>query len=207
MSKHTGIAGLSACIGLFLLSPVSHAGDGDSWSFWIEQGGRVLRGNPIRLAQAPFTFHFQGPTGHAYGLAATANPAELPSDTALSSVFRVTNGLLVDLPNSKISINDIGVIEKGWSSWNLWAYHAPEEKDLISGFHARTRTGNGQEILSRSIDQLCLDDGEKERCTPIGTPIVRKFQVLITLIPPLTKGQGLADTRWLEPKRVGIEFR
>ena len=200
------MAGPLAGIGLLLFSPASNAGGADSWSFWIEQGGRIFRGSQIRLAKAPFTFHFQGPAGHAYGLAATANPAELPDDASLPSVFRATNGLLIDAPNSKISINDVGVIEKGWSSWNLWVYHPPGEKDLISGFHTRTNTGDGKEILSRSIDQLCLDDGEKDRCKPISTPVLRKFQVLITLIPPLAKGQGLADTRWVEPQRVGIEF-
>ena len=176
------------------------------WTFWIEQNGTVQNGPIFRLAKAPFTFYFKGLPDNDYGLAASANLEELPVDVKLDTIFRVGNGLLVDTPNTKIAISDVGIIKKGWGSWNMWAYHDPSEVKYISGFQKMAMNPDGTQTVARSIDRLCIDTGANDVCKPIATPVFNKFFLMVTRIPHLAKGAALQSTRWLEPKSVTIEF-
>ncbi|GEM_PF-5714362 len=176
-----------------------------AWTFWIEQNGVIQRGPAIRLKRAPFTFHFKGLPENDFGVAATVKAEELPDFDHLEAVFRVGNGLLVDQPNTKISVSDEGIVAKGWSSWNMWAWHGPEEKEFISGFQKRTPNKDGSITYTRRIDQLCVDDGTKDACTPVATSEFTKVYLIITRIPFVKEG-GLKATRWLEPVRVTLTF-
>lgn len=177
------------------------------WEFWIQQGDKVFH-NPstVILKNAPFQVSFRGPAEYTYGVAATASVQELPQTGKLSSVFRVGNGLMIDEPNTKISINAPGVIAKGWSSWNMWAYHGPSEKDFISGFQSRVVNEDGTVTLTRNIDQLCVDDGEKDTCQSISRPVFGKLYALIAAVPHLRSNERITDTRWVLVKKLSIAF-
>ncbi|MES2956695.1 MAG: hypothetical protein V4792_00835 [Pseudomonadota bacterium] len=199
-------AALSAL--LFPRSETCLAANGNEWSFWIEQDGRKFQPeSALVLAKKPFAISFRGSPDDDYGFAATSVLGELPRTDDLSSVFRASNGLLVDDPNTKISISGPGVIKKGWSSWNMWAYHAPSEVDLISGFQVRTANPDGTVTLTRTVDTLCLDDGHCDICGPIGSTAFSTVHALVTRTPILRAGQSIRDRRWLDPKVVSIEFR
>lgn len=177
------------------------------WEFWIEQGDKVFH-NPstVTLKKAPFQVKFRGPTEYTYGVAATASQQELPRSGNLSSVFRAGNGLSIDNPNTKISISAPGIIAKGWSSWNMWAYHAPSEVGFISGFQDRVMNEEGTATLIRNIDRLCIDDGERDACKAISQPVFSKFYALIAAIPQLRSNEKITDTRWILVKNIEITF-
>lgn len=177
------------------------------WEFWIQQGDKVFH-NPsaVVLKNAAFQVKFRGPAEYAYGVAATASAQELPQSGKLGSVFRFGNGLMIDEPNTKISINAPGVITKGWSSWNIWGYHAPSEAGLISGFQTRVVNEDRTVTLTRNIDQLCIDDGENDRCQAISRPVFGKVHALIAAVPQLRPHEKITDTRWVLVKRLSITF-
>lgn len=191
------------------MSPqLSWSADNNEWSFWVEQDGqKFYPTKTLVLAKKPFTFNFKGSTESDYGLAATSVLEELPTPDNLATAFRVSNGLLVDDPNTKISINGPGLISRGWSSWNMWAYHAPLEGGLISSFQARTANADGTITLSRAIDKLCVDDGQRDVCKPTSSPVFTTFHILVTRIPQLREGQSIKETRWLDPRLVSVQFR
>lgn len=190
----------------FVALPGRAADDGD-WDFWIQQGTEVHHGpGTVKLKRAPFTIRFKGAAGNAYGFAAMIDGAEMPATTDLGKLFRAGNGLLVDKPNTKISVSDKGVVAKGWSSWNMWAYHPASESQFITGFQRRTANADGSVTLERTIDTMCTDNGSKDICTPAAQVPYSKFYAMITTIPDLTAGQKIDDTRWLGPKLLTIEF-
>lgn len=205
--KHTTaiLVGTLFCVSAFAQTsaPLARAAD---WSFWIEQNGTIQKGPDFRLKKAPFTVNFKGLPNNDYGLTATPNKSELPSGAKLDTLFRVGNGLLIDDPNTKITINESGSIQKESSSWNLWAYHTPAETDMISGFQQKAVHADGTKTFARLINQLCLDDGVKDLCKPVGTPVVNKFYLVVTRIPHLVNNESIENTRWLEPKSATVEF-
>ena len=197
------LAALCACAMAQSVQPKAQA---PGWTFWIEQNGGIQNGPHFRLTKTPFTFYFKGLPDNDYGLAATSNKEELPEDVKLDTIFRIGNGLLVDTPNTKIAISEKGVIGKGWSSWNMWAYHGPAESEYISGFQKSALNADGTQTVGRAIDQLCIDTGSKNICKPVTTPVFNKVFLIVTRVPHLLKGETIQTTRWLEPKSVTIEF-
>lgn len=198
------IAAALACMS----SQPSWGADNNEWSFWIEQDGqKFYPTKTLVLAKKPFTFNFKGLPESDYGLAATSVLEELPTPDNLDAAFRVSNGLLVDDPNTKISISGPGLINKGWSSWNMWAYHSPLEAGLISSFQSRTMNADGTVTLSRGINMMCLDDGQRDVCKPTSAPVFAAFHMLVTRIPHLKQGQSIKETRWLDPRLVSVQFR
>ncbi len=193
---------------LALLPGLGRAADVAAWEFWVEQDGQVQHDPAVvHLKPAPFRIRFHGAASNTYGVAATAAPKELPNAGGnLGTVFRAGNGLLIDQPNTKISISAPGIVAKGWSSWNMWAWHDPTEKGFISGFQQRSLDPDGTATVTRTIDTLCVDDGAKDRCTASAAPPYASFDMLLATIPDLAPGQKITDTRWLAPKRVTVVF-
>lgn len=198
---------LSALTVSVLIPLQAYALENNQYEVWIQQDGKAFPAtSPIKLKRAPFEVVFRGPAANDYGLAAATKAEELPKSGDLSSVFRFGNGLFVDDPNTKISISAPGVIGKGWSSWNMWAYSSPNDPEYISGFQKRAVNADGTVLLTRTIDKLCVDDGEKDACHPVSKPVYKRFFALVTTLPPLLPGQKADATRWLNPTTLEIEF-
>lgn len=177
-----------------------------TWSFWVEQNGVVKTGPLIRLTKAPFAIYFKALPGNDFGVAASPNVQELAYSGQLDGIFRAGNGLLIDSPNTKISVSEAGAIKERRSSWNFWAWHDSSEADAISSFQKNSINPDGTRTWARLVDQICIDDGTKDVCKPVNTPVFNKFHLLITRIPHLQKGEDIQSTRWLEPKTATIEF-
>lgn len=150
--------------------PGAYTGQPVHWHAWIEQGGvRHPLPGTATLKKAPFEIHVVGDDEKfAYGYAATVDKNELPPLNQMPLLFRVSNGLLVDEPNTKIAVSAASVVRKQKSSRNMWAYHAPGEARLISGFQKKVKDKDGRVEYIRQIDTLCVDDGMKDTCTPIA---------------------------------------
>jgi hypothetical protein len=190
-----------------LLPLQSQAADVASWDFWIQQGDAIYHAPSfVKLKREPFIIRFRGATGNSYAFAATVDESEMPAPGDLGKLFRAGNGLLVDKPNNKITVSGSGVMAKGWSSWNMWAYHSPAEPQFISGFQQRTPNPDGSVLLERKIDLMCTDSGSKDLCNTVAQVPYGKFYAMITTMPDLAPGQKIEDTRWLSPKRLTVEF-
>ena len=198
---------IAACLAAILLPLQSRSADNGAWEFWIQQGDAIYHDpSVVKLKRAPFVIRFHGPAGNAYAFAATVNAAEMPPTKDLGKLFRVGNGLLIDKPNNKISVSGSGVIAKGWSSWNMWAWHASTEPQFISGFQQRTANADGTVVLERTIETMCTDNGSKDLCSTVAQAPYGKFYAMITTMPDLAPGQKIEDTRWLSPKQLTVEF-
>lgn len=206
ISRHLR-ASLASFVCLLFIPTSCWSAGSFQWEFWIQQGELNIH-NPtfVKLKKAPFQMKFRGPGLNAYGLAATTDQRELPQSDDLSSVFRIGNGLTADQPSTKISVSLAGVITKGWSSWNIWEYQGPAQKDSISSFQERYVNGDSTVTLIRNISLICTDDGQRDKCNPLYQSPFSKFFVLMTTIPELKPGEKVTATRWLQPRMLTVEF-
>ena len=172
------------------------------WQAWIEQAGvrHPLPGS-VTLKKSPFEIHVVGDDEKfAYGYAASVDKEELPPLGRMKLVFRVSNGLLVDEPNSKIAVSAAGVMKKQQSSWNMWAYHLPGKDGTISGFQRKLPGKDGRVEYVRRIDTLCIDDGMKDTCEPITRSRIGAIYGMMT-------GVRMEEhTTFFEPAYVHLVF-
>jgi len=172
------------------------------WRAWIEQEGvRHALPGTATLRKLPFEIHIVGDDEKsAYGYAASVNKDELPPLSGMPLLFRVSNGLLVDDPNTKIAVSAAGVVKKQQSSWNMWAYQAPGDGKLISGFQKKLKDKDGRVEYVRRIDTLCVDDGMKDTCAPISRSPVNAVYGMMAGVRPGSR------TTFFEPAYVHLVF-